>query len=153
MSREDLAGAQAALVAALVTGAPAPPGFDQDGVRAAAAALLRKRAGEVAAAWPVLAASFGPRWTVTFARWATTRPTRGSLRDGFDLARHLRAGGALGAGALEELATREAQWRYRDGGEARRRRLPAVRRVRGATVAQAFGRVWVRRAKRPRARS
>lgn len=145
MSREDLAKAQAELVAALVAGASAPPGFDEAGVRAAAAALLRKRAGEVAATWPVLAASFGPRWTVAFAHWAQTRPTQGSLRDGWDFARQLRAGGALGAAALEELATREARWRYRAGRTPRTRRLPAVRRVRGATVIQVFGRIMVRR--------
>jgi hypothetical protein len=144
MSREDLARAQAGLVAALVAGAPAPPGFDPARVRAAAAALLRKRSAEVAVAWPVLAASFGPRWTVTFARWAATRPTRGSLRDGWDLARDLRAGGALGAAALAELATREVRWRYREGSAPRPRRLPAVRRVRGATVLQLFGHVHIK---------
>jgi hypothetical protein len=149
MSREDLANAQAALVAALVAGAPAPPGFDEPGVRAAAAALLRKRAGEVAATWPVLAASFGPRWTVAFARWAETRPTQGSLRDGWDFARQLRAGGALGAAGLVELATREARWRYRAGRAPRPRRLPAVRRVRGVTVVQIFGRVVTRARPRP----
>ncbi|GAA1791187.1 hypothetical protein GCM10009682_11480 [Luedemannella flava] len=153
MSREDLARAQAALVAALVAGAAPPPGFDPTGVRAAAAALLRKRAGEVAGAWPVLAASFGSRWTVTFGRWAATRPTRGSLRDGWDLARQLRAGGALSLAGLEELAVREVRWRYRPGGEARRRRLPAVRRLRGVTVVQVLGRVRVRRARPARGRS
>ena len=55
MSRDDLARRQAALVAALVAGASPPPGFDETRVAATASALMRKRAGEVAALWPVAA--------------------------------------------------------------------------------------------------
>ena len=54
-----LAARQAALVAALVAGAPDPPGFDPARLAAARRALLRKRAGEAAKHWPVLAASLG----------------------------------------------------------------------------------------------
>ena len=63
----DLAERQAALVAALVAGGPAPAGFDPAALAAAGAALLRKRAGEVARHWPLLAAGLGPQWSATFA--------------------------------------------------------------------------------------
>jgi hypothetical protein len=106
----SLADAQRALVEALVAGAEIPPGFDAAGVRAARAALCRKRAGEVARAWPFLAASFGDRWYAVFAEWALGRPPQGSLRDGWDLARASRAG--LSPLALDELAGREAALRY-----------------------------------------
>ena len=63
-----LAERQAALVAALVAGAPDPPGFDPARLAAARRALLRKRAGEAAKHWPVLAASLGPRWSTSSPR-------------------------------------------------------------------------------------
>jgi hypothetical protein len=147
-AREDLARKQAALVAALVAGGPTPPGFDERRVRAAATSLRVKRAGEVAHAWPVLAASFGTQWTSTFSAWAEGRPPRGSLRDGWDFARDAGVHGALTDAALVELAARDVCWRY-DGTEApRRRRAPAVRRVRAAVVLGIAGRArtWRRRA-------
>ena len=141
MTEGSLAGRQADLVAALTSGAPVPPGFDGRLVEVARVALLRKRAGEVARQWPLLAAAHGPRWTREFARWAAARPTRGSLRDGWDLAREL--GSALPAAAGEELAAREAAMRY-DGEHApRSRRLPAVKRAGGAWAVQVAGRVRV----------
>jgi hypothetical protein len=100
----SLAERQAAVVAALVSGAPAPPGFDQQRVRAAADALLRKRAGEVAKVWPRLAASLGPAWTPTFAAWAATRPSAGAVRDGRDFAKSLPV---LSRSAAAELAARD----------------------------------------------
>jgi hypothetical protein len=129
---------QAAVVAALVAGAPAPPGFDPDRVRAAAAALLRKRAGEAAAVWPLLAASAGQGWPAAFGAWAAGRPPAGALRDGWDFA---RSGAPLPAPADEELATREVTWHYDGTSAPRRRRGPAVRRCAGALIVQAFGRV------------
>jgi hypothetical protein len=137
----SLADRQAGLVAALTSGAPVPPGFDPRLVEVARVALLRKRAGEVARQWPLLAAAHGPRWAREFARWAAARPTRGSLRDGWDLAREL--GPALPPAAAEELAAREATMRY-DGEHAPRpRRLPAVKRAGGAWAVQFAGRVRV----------
>ncbi|SDZ11096.1 hypothetical protein SAMN05444365_105369 [Micromonospora pattaloongensis] len=141
----DLAARQAELVAALVAGAPIPAGFDQRLVGAARAALLRKRAGEVARHWPLLAAAFGPRWPATFARWAAGRPTQGGLRDGWDLARTLVGRDELPAAAVEELAVRDAGWRYDGTSAPRRRRLPALRRTPGAVVLQVAGRVRVLR--------
>jgi hypothetical protein len=75
---ERLAAEQAALVRALVGGGPAPGGFDPERVRATAAALARKRAGEVARAWPGLAAELGPAFTERLLARArlSTRPAR-----------------------------------------------------------------------------
>ncbi|RIW40661.1 hypothetical protein D3H59_28680 [Micromonospora endophytica] len=107
-----LAHRQAQLVAALVTGATPPPGFAPGPLAAARAALLRKRAGEAARHWPLLAAGLGPRWPATFTEWAAGRPNPGGLRDGWDLARALQARAALPPLAAEELATREKLFRY-----------------------------------------
>ena len=137
----SLATRQAELVEALTSGKPVPAGFDGFRVEAARVALLRKRAGEVARQWPLLATGFGARWKGEFAGWAAARPTRGSLRDGWDLARDLRGRGALPAVAAEELAEREARWRY-DGASAPKPRLgPAVRSAAGVVVVQIAGRV------------
>jgi hypothetical protein len=103
----SLADRQAALVAALVAGAPIPDGFDPRLIDTTRRALLRKRSGEVARHWPLLAASFGARWPAVFAEWAGGRPTRGSFQDGLALARSLPLTGA----AAEELAEREAALR------------------------------------------
>lgn len=116
-----LAARQAALVAALVAGGELPAGFDHTRVSAARRALLAKRAGEVATAWPLLAASFGTDWLSHFTTWAHTRPPLGSLRDGWDFARALADTGELPEHAATELADREAAWRY-DGRSVPRRR-------------------------------
>jgi hypothetical protein len=122
-----LAERQAALVAALVAGAPDPPGFDPTRLAAARRALMRKRAGEAAKHWPVLAASLGPRWTTTFAAHHEGRESAGGLRDGWDLARALRP--ELTADAARELRGREARWRYDGAGTPRPRRLRAAVRA------------------------
>jgi hypothetical protein len=102
-----LAERQAELVAALVAGAADPPGFDPRLLAAAREALLRKRAGEVARAWPVLAASLGSRWPAEFVAWASGRPPAGAVRDGRDFAHALAR-----AGTLPRLAARElSPWR------------------------------------------
>jgi hypothetical protein len=140
--RLELGRRQAGLVAALVAGGEVPAGFDAGLVGVARRALLRKRAGEVAGAWPVLVASIGPQWMVVFAGWADGRPARGALRDGWDFARHLVGTGGLPATAEAELAVREATWRYDGVAAPRRRRLPALRRVGGTTVLGVAGRCW-----------
>lgn len=139
----SLADRQAALVAALTAGAPVPPGFDPRLVEAARVALLSKRAGEVARSWPMLAAGYGSAWQREFAAWAAARPTRGSLRDGWDLARGL--GESLPAAAGAELAAREAGWFYDGLSAPRARRMPALRRVSGTVVVQVAGRIRVLR--------
>ncbi|GAB7047156.1 hypothetical protein [Catenuloplanes indicus] len=140
--RPDLAAGQEALVAALTAGAPVPAGFDARLVGVARAALLRKRAGVVARAWPMLAAGYGPGWTTAFAEWADGRPTTGALRDGWDFARDR---GVRGAAAEEELARREAAWRYDGVHEPRPRRIPTVRRTPGMVFVQVGGRTFSRR--------
>jgi hypothetical protein len=136
---DELAAAQRRLVEALVAAGPVPAGFDSVRVAVAARALLRKRAGEVARAWPRLAASYGPDWPGVFMRWAQGRPTKGVRRDGWDLARARRA--HLAPAAVVELAECEARWSYDGMTEPRRRRLPAVRRIPGGVVVQVFGRL------------
>ena len=138
-----LAERQEALVAALTSGAPVPPGFDARLVGVARTALLRKRSGEVARQWPLLAAALGPNWTAEFMAWAATRPTQGSLRDGWDLARSLRSRGALPPEGAEELAVREAAWHYDGERSPRPRRAPALRSAPGMVVLQLFGKVRV----------
>jgi len=123
----DLAERQAALVAALVAGAPDPPGFDPARLAAARRALLRKRAGEAAKHWPVLAASLGPRWSTVFAAHHAGREPAGGLRDGWDLARARRR--ELTADAAAELRDREALWRYDSARPPRPRRLAHLRQA------------------------
>ncbi|MEU5831296.1 hypothetical protein [Micromonospora tulbaghiae] len=137
----DLAARQAELVAALVAGGPLPPGFAPAPVEAARRALLRKRAGDVARHWPLLAAGLGSAWPATFTTWADSRPTNGSLRDGWDLARDLRDRDALPPLGAEELAAREAASRYDGRRPPRPRRLPALARAGGAVAVQVAGRV------------
>jgi hypothetical protein len=135
----SLADRQAELVTTLTSGSPVPPGFDPRLIETARAALLRKRAGEVARTWPALAAAYGPNWKREFARWAATRPTQGSLRDGWNMARDL--GPSRPTSAAEELAERESIWRYDGKSAPRRRRTPALRRFPGGIVIQIAGRV------------
>jgi hypothetical protein len=87
MSHSSLARQQADLVRALVAGAPLPPGFSEPALTAVSAALLRKRAAEVARVWPELARAHGAGWPGSFAAWAKTRPSLGSLHDGWALSR------------------------------------------------------------------
>ncbi|MEV4630845.1 hypothetical protein AB0J90_31730 [Micromonospora sp. NPDC049523] len=143
--RDRLAARQAELVAALVSGAPVPTGFDTRLVGAARDALLRKRAGDVGRHWPMLAAGLGAEWLPTFRSFAATRPTNGSLRDGWDLARELAAGGRLPGPAAEELAVREATWRYDGDSNPLPRRGPALGRAGGTLVIRFAGRVRVLR--------
>jgi hypothetical protein len=142
VTKPTLASRQAALVAALVAGAPVPPGFDARLVGVAEQALRRKRAGQVAAVWPHLAASLGDSWTDRFSRWARGRPTRGALRDGWDLARELALLGELPPLGRTELALREVTARYDGRTDPRPRYRPAVRLVPGGLVFGMLGRAY-----------
>ncbi|MGH3244291.1 MAG: hypothetical protein ACRDNL_28220, partial [Spirillospora sp.] len=135
---KGLADAQEALVRAMAAGGPMPAGFDGDAVRAAAHGILLKRAGDVARAWPALAASYGASWTETFLTWAAERPTQGSFRDGWDLARAHRDD--LTGDAARELALAEARWSY-DGQSPPRPRKAALKRVPGGAAVQVRGRL------------
>lgn len=128
----SLADRQAALVASLVADGTPPTGFDAARLAATRRALLRKRAGEAAKVWPLLAASLGSGWARVFATHRAGHEPVGALRDGWDVARALREDGELGAPAAAELAERESALRY-DGSHE-----PTVRvrtRVRRAVVA------------------
>jgi hypothetical protein len=111
VSRDELSRRQADLVAALTGRGPVPPGFDPDRVRAASQALLRKRAADAAAAWPLLRADLGPKWMEVFTAYAAGRPAQSALHDGWEVARLRRD--ALGPAARAELAEREADRRWR----------------------------------------
>ncbi|WP_407676835.1 hypothetical protein [Phytohabitans aurantiacus] len=111
-SGETLQERQAALVEALVAGAAIPDGFDARLVEAARRALLRKRAGDVARHWPLLAASFGARWPEVFAEWAAGRPPQGGWQDGLDLARSVPLTGAAAA-ELASRTPRPRRWWHR----------------------------------------
>ncbi|MCO1654789.1 hypothetical protein [Pseudonocardia humida] len=124
-----LAARQAELVAALVAGGPLPAGFDAVRVEAARRALLRKRAGEAAKAWPVLAAALGPDWVPAFAADRAGTEPAGGLRDGWDLARNLRRRAELPGAAAVELAAREAELRYDGRSAPRPRALAPLRRT------------------------
>jgi hypothetical protein len=134
-----LAARQAELVAALVAGGPVPSGFDPGLLAVTRRALLRKRAGEAAAVWPLLAVSLGPAWSEAFSASVATRPPAGALREGWDLALELHRRGELGDAAAVELAEREVTLHRADG---RRRRLPAVRRCVGGVIGQLGGRLY-----------
>lgn len=96
--RPSLATQQAALVAALLAGGEAPPGFDAEQLRAAGASLARKRTQAVARAWPGLARGLGHRFAERFVAYARTTPLPrhgGPLADGRLFARWLAARGEL----------------------------------------------------------
>jgi hypothetical protein len=136
-TRKELAAAQAALVTALVAGGPTPAGFDTVRVAAVARALMGKRAGEVARAWPCLAAVHGARWPAVFAEWARDRPARGAWLDGWDFARAHR--GSLAPPAALELLMCEAAWRQSGDGAPRRRHFCASTAP-GGVLVRVFGR-------------
>jgi hypothetical protein len=142
VTKPTLANRQAALVAALVAGAPVPQGFDERLVGVAEQALRRKRAGQVAAVWPHLAASLGDSWTDRFSRWARGRPTQDAPRDGWDMARELALLGELPPLGRAELAAREVTARYDGRTAPRRRHWPAVRAVPGGVVLGVLGRAY-----------
>ncbi|MEU0871383.1 hypothetical protein [Nocardia brasiliensis] len=85
----ELAEQQAALVRALVAGASVPAGFDRADVAAAAHALLRKRADEVARRFPTLAQACGPDYRERFRAWADGRPKTSTVADATAFAAYL----------------------------------------------------------------
>ncbi|MET8335060.1 hypothetical protein ABZV14_38960 [Streptosporangium canum] len=96
-AREALAGAQAVLLAALVAGGAAPPGFDEGRLRIQAASLISKRRGTVARVRPDLVALLGGDFAREFEAYARGRPKPpgGSRADARDFADRLRAAGRL----------------------------------------------------------
>lgn len=142
---ERLAAAQQRLVAAMTGTGATPAGFDIARVELARTSLLAKRSGEVRAAWPALANDLGAEFPRVFADWAAHRPTRGSLQDGWLLARERLAAGLLGDAAALELAMREARMVFDGQARPRRRRGWWTRRTAdGVRVIGWRGRVRVR---------
>ncbi|MGC0366710.1 hypothetical protein ABH922_004694 [Rhodococcus sp. 27YEA15] len=86
---------QEALVRALVAGSEIPEGFDTDAVSAAAAALLRKRAAEVAHHLPGVRHHLGDRYLQLFTEWAHGRPKTSSRTDATAFTAHLESIGEL----------------------------------------------------------
>ena len=137
----DLAGQQAALVAALTGIGAAPAGFDPVRLEVARKALLRKRSGEVAKSWPLLRAALGPEFLPTFSQWAADRPTSGGWRDGFAFAGQLAERHELPAAARTEWRRRRLQWSVDGTGTVRRRRFPTAAVIDGRLLVQVGGRV------------
>ncbi|GAA2449770.1 hypothetical protein GCM10010405_36590 [Streptomyces macrosporus] len=79
-ARRRLARAQAALLGALVAGAPAPEGFDRERLRVQARALVAKRASVVAKVAPELPEILGERYRPAFLSYARGRPMTGGYR-------------------------------------------------------------------------
>ena len=86
---------QEALIRALVAGGELPEGFDKDGAAVVSAALLRKRAGEVAHHLPVVRHTLGDRYLQLFTAWAGGRPKTSSRSDAQAFVAHLQDIGEL----------------------------------------------------------
>jgi hypothetical protein len=96
--RHDLASRQAALVEAIMTGAAAPAGFDNERLRMASVALFRKRLRTVAQAWPMLGRELGERFRDCFSDYSRQHPIPrfgGPLADGRAFVRWLAARQAI----------------------------------------------------------
>jgi len=121
--RRSLAAAQAGFVRALVAGGEVPDGFDPERLRATAVSLRRKRAREVARAWPALAAAMADAWTSRFVAYADGRPppAGGALADGLAFADALAGAGELPAAARTERLAARARLVGRPGGYLPRR--------------------------------
>jgi hypothetical protein len=136
LDRAILAGRQAELVAALVDGGTAPPGFDAARVGTLAAALRAKRSRAIERTWPRLAGAMGPDWPETLARHVRevpAPPASGSLGDGRLMARRLAEVGRLPWDGRLELLAVELRWRWPADGRRLSRRF-------GFAVAAAAGR-------------
>ncbi|MGW3345037.1 hypothetical protein ACWDA3_17130 [Nonomuraea rubra] len=95
--RRRLAEAQGRVVAALVTGAEVPEGFDPERMRAQALSLIAKRRAIVARIRPDAAQAAGPDLAAEFAAYAAARatPPPGYRADADDFAAWLRERGRM----------------------------------------------------------
>jgi hypothetical protein len=86
--RARLAARETELVQAL-HGGPTPPGLDEGMIALASAGIARKRARQVARAFPALASDLGPDYQDAFATFARASPPRdgGAIADGLAFAR------------------------------------------------------------------
>ncbi|MEW2450486.1 DUF692 domain-containing protein [Streptomyces parvulus] len=132
--------AQAALLSALVAGAPVPEGFDRVRVGVQARALAAKRADVVAKVAPELPVILGPAYRPAFLTHAQTSPmTGGYRRDALDFVEGLLntddGPAARDAGVRRELW----EWWLERSGPVPRSRRPGMR------WARATGRVLLGR--------
>jgi hypothetical protein len=113
-ARERLAARQACLLSALVTGTPAPEGFDRARLRVQARALAAKRADVIAKIAPELPRIMGAQFRGEFLAYAAEHPLTGGYRqDALAFARQLLdAGKPADPGARREL---RRWWRQRSG--------------------------------------
>ncbi|GHH36855.1 multinuclear nonheme iron-dependent oxidase [Streptomyces candidus] len=107
-ARQRVALAQAALLSALLTGAPVPEGFDGPRLRVQSRALTAKRADIVAKVAPELPEILGSRpgsgFRPAFSAYARTRPmSAGYRRDALDFAEHTLVHGTLDPAARRAL--------------------------------------------------
>lgn len=91
----DLGRRQEELVRALVAGGRMPDGFDSVGVRAAASALLLKRADAAAQRLPAEVSLLDGQFVALFTSWARTRPRTTTSDDARRFREHLYATGEL----------------------------------------------------------
>ncbi|MEU8566766.1 DUF692 family multinuclear iron-containing protein [Streptomyces pathocidini] len=129
-ARRRVGVAQAALLSALVAGAPAPEGFDGRRLRVQSRALAAKRADVVAKVAPELPETLGAGYRPAFLAYAQARPMTGGYRqDALDFAGHVLAEcPPEDPTARRNLAT---WWRDRSGPRPRRR---LIRRLQAAAA-------------------
>ncbi|MFF8710683.1 DUF692 domain-containing protein [Streptomyces sp. NPDC015184] len=131
--RDRLAGAQSALLRALVAGDPAPPGFDAHRLGVQSRALAAKRAGVVAKVAPELPEILGAGYRPAFLAYAGSRPmSAGYRRDALDFAESLLIAGR----PADDAARRELThwWQDRAAPRPPRRTTRLIRAARAALV-------------------
>lgn len=108
-ARRRLGAAQARVVAALVSGAEPPEGFDAARLRVQAGSLVAKRRGVVARLRPDAARAAGKDLAADFAAYARSRtvPPPGYRADADDFAAWLRTQGKMPAPPGEPAQSRE----------------------------------------------
>ncbi|MEU1089616.1 DUF692 domain-containing protein [Streptomyces sp. NPDC005576] len=132
-ARERLAGAQSALLASLVAGAPVPAGFDARRLGVQSVALAAKRAGIVAKVAPELPEILGAGYRAAFLRYAAGRPpASGYRRDALAFAEHLLVAGEPADDAARRRLAR--WWQERAGARPPRRTTRLARAARTAFV-------------------
>ncbi|MFD7813460.1 DUF692 domain-containing protein [Streptomyces sp. NPDC059785] len=139
-ARRRLALAEAALLSALVAGAPVPEGFDRVRLGVQARALGAKRADVVAKVAPELPEILGAGYRAAFLAYARGNPmTGGYRRDALSFAEALLLDGRSGVLADAETRHRLRDWWLERSGPAPLSRRPAAR------LARATRRILLRR--------
>lgn len=121
-ARSRLQARERELIGAL-RGEPAPTGIDAEMVALAAEGITRKRARQLARAFPALVTELGPDYPRAFAAFARAHPPTGGggVADGIAFARERMKKGPLGAEAVTEVLVARGSVVLRDGRLVRRR--------------------------------